>query len=680
MGPTCSMAKAADTGRVILRGSVAWIMAVCTFVASAQSILHRRVTIDAEQVRLSTALTLLAKEGGFRLSYNAATLPGDSLVTVRSVEERVDQLLKDLLPADVRWKESGNHIIITGAKGRKQRFTTTGRVLDATTGAAVERAAMYEVRRNNAAVSDAQGAFLMEVTGELERTPILISRHGYHDTVLYVPRNGAMGRITLRPKDHLDRLEPRCDLDRCGVDDLGVARLLVPSIQMEQAASLVFTERRDWQLSLVPTIGTNGAISGSVINRASLNIIGGYARGLEGVEVGGAVNLLRNDMLGLQIAGMGNLVGGRTNGVQVAGGVNHSMGAVEGLQLAGLSNTVWDTLGGVQIAGGVNVVKRGMAGTQVSGMANVTLGDLDGVQVSGGLNVALGAVNKAQVAGAMNYAGSVNGGQVSGGCNVALGEVGGGQVGAAANYARSVTGGQVSFGANVATDSVTGGQVGFGANYARDVSGGQFTFGINVVPGTASGGQVGVVNFARRSFGAQVGIINLSDTVTGVAIGLLTISRTGYHRFDIATGDVLPLGLHLRTGIRGFHNIVGFSPPLDNDRRWGFLYGFGSTPRLGKRGQLDITLTAEQVMEQGEWVDALNFVGRSTLAYGLVLADRFSLAAGPSLNLLVTDHRDMDSGAYMSKLLPENNLMDQVSGTTRLGLWMGWNLSLGVRF
>jgi hypothetical protein len=174
--------------------------------------------------------------------------------------------------------------------------------------------------------------------------------------------------------------------------------------------------------------------------------------------------------------------------------------------------------------------------------------------------------------------------------------------------------------------------------------------------------------------------LNISDTITGVAIGLLTISRTGYHRFDIVTGDVLPLGIHLRTGIRGFHNILGYSPALGNDPRWGFLYGFGSAPRLGKRGQLDITLTAEQVMEQRAWVDAVNIVGRLGLAYGLVLADRFSLAAGPSLNLLVTDHRDVGSGAYLSKLLPENNLMDEVNGTTRLGLWMGWNLALGVRF
>ncbi len=638
------MAKGAEVGRRTraLRAMIVCILSLSVQWSSARSILQRRITVHAERVRLSAVLTLIAKEGDFRLSYNAATVPGDSLVDVHAEGERVEAVLKEVLPKQVQWKESGNHIIITGSKERKQRFSVTGRISDAATGRPIERAALYEVRRNNIGLSDAQGMFTLDLTGDLERTPVLITRHGYHDTVVHVPRAGMAGNIILRPLDRLERLAPRCDLERCAVEDLGVARLLVPSSRMDRAAYLDVSERRDRQVSLIPTIGTNGAVSGSIINRASLNIIGGYARGLEGVEVAGGVNLLRNDMKGLQIAGMGNVVGGVSDGVQIAGGANHVMGMVKGFQLAGASNTAWDTLSGVQLAGAVNLVRKGMTGTQIGGALNIALGDMDGVQVSGGVNASMGAVNKAQVAGALNYAHAVAGAQVTAGMNVALGPVGGGQVGLAANYAADVAGGQVSFGANVAIDTVTGGQFGFASNYARVVEGGQITFGINLATHTVRGAQVGVVNFARRALGAQVGILNISDTISGAAIGLLTIARTGYHRFDMVHTDVLPMSLHLRTGVRHFHNILGYSPAVEASGRWGFLYGFGS--------------------------------------YGVLVADRFSLAAGPVLNGLVTDHRDADTGAFLSTLIPANNLLDQVDGNTRFGLWMGWNLALGVRF
>ena len=136
-----------------LRAIIVCVLSLSFQWSSAQSILQRRITVHAERVRLSTILTLVAKEGDFRLSYNAATVPGDSLVDVHAAGERVEAVLKDVLPKQVQWKESGNHIIITGSKGRKQRFSVTGRISDAATGRPIERAALYEVRRNNIGLS-----------------------------------------------------------------------------------------------------------------------------------------------------------------------------------------------------------------------------------------------------------------------------------------------------------------------------------------------------------------------------------------------------------------------------------------------------------------------------------------------------------------------------------------------
>src|SRR5690606_29006378 len=209
-------------------------------------------------------------------------------------------------------------------------------------------------------------------------------------------RNADAGRITLWRLDQVERMEPLCEFDRCGVEDLGMPRLPVPSTRLEQALNLGAAERRFAQFALIPTVSTNGPLAGATVNRASINLLGGYARGVDGVEIGGGVNILSDEMNGFQLGGLANLAGGHTRG----------------LQFAGLGNTVWDTLSGVQMAGGVNVVKRGMSGTQVAGAANITLGDLDGVQVSGGVNVAHGIVRRSQVSGAVNYAKGVQGGQV----------------------------------------------------------------------------------------------------------------------------------------------------------------------------------------------------------------------------------------------------------------------------
>jgi hypothetical protein len=646
----------------------------------AQPLLERRVSIEADGVRLSRALELLAKEGGFKLSYDAAAVPADSVVVLRADQEVVGRVLRRLLPQGVRWSVSGSHLIITGEAGRKQPFTCAGTVVDAVGGMGIARATVLDVRHGALTNTDEQGLFRITLVAEVERIPLRIARTGYRDTIVYVDRGTDAGRIRVQRLPALERMDPICSFERCGVEDLGVARLLVSDERMEQAANLGLDRVRGIQLSVVPSVSTNGAVAASTVNRISVNLLGGYARGVQGVEVGGAVNLLSRDMKGLQVGGLANLVGGRTRGVQIGGAINHGMRSLEGLQLAGLANTVWDTLAGVQLAGGVNVVKRGMTGVQVSGAGNVALGDLDGVQVTGGVNLAHGVVNKAQVAGVVNYARGVRGGQVCAGVNVALGEVGGGQVGFAANYARQVSGGQFSFGVNVAPGEVSGGQVGFALNYAQQVARGQFSFGANIVPGRAGGAQVGAVNLARTVDGAQVGIVNLSDSLGDGAVGLLTISLKGFHRIELVTGDVMPLSLQVRTGTRGFHNILGGSPPVTADRRWSVLYGIGSEARLGERFVLDIDLTAEQVVEQEAWVDALNLVGRFSLSPGVRFAKRFHVGAGPVLSALVTTWRDADTGAYRSALAPASALLNEESDEALIGLWVGWKASAGVVF
>jgi len=660
------------------RRAVLFALLLMPWALFGQTILKRTVQVDATRLRLSEALSLVAQEGDFKLSYNAAVVNGDSLLTV-AVDGTVESALHALVGQRFELKETGNHIILLEKSGVRRKFAIAGSVFDVGAGGPVAYASIHEVDGKNITSTDALGTFRLEVSGERDRTAVLVMRKEYHDTVIYVGRDGKFGRLGLKKRSVVERVEPICLHDRCGVEDLGVARFLVSNKQLDGTANLNIEERRKWQIALIPNVSTNGDIAGAVVNNVSLNILAGYSRGLEGFEIGGVANIESRDVKGMQVAGFTNLVGRNTTGVQIAGAINHTMRTLQGLQIAGLGNTVWDTLSGVQIAGGVNVVKGGLRGTQIAGACNLATQNVDGIQIAGGVNITPMDVRKTQIAGAANYARNVTGAQLAFGMNVARDSVGGGQVGFGANFARYVTGGQVSFGANVVPKAVTGGQVGFGLNYAGSLAGGQLTFGLNVVSGKAEGGQVGTVNFARRCEGGQFGILNVSDTITGVPIGFLSISLKGYHQVDISATEVLPMTLTIRTGVRAFHNMLFWSPSMGANGAWGFGYGFGSTPRLSKHSALEIEVSGEQVVEQRSWVDAVNIVGRFGVRYAYTFADRISLFVGPSLNTLASAWTDSE-GVYLSSLPPINTLFDQVHGDLRLQSWVGYRAGVGVRF
>lgn len=698
------MVKAADRRAFML------LAVLMPALALAQPILKRTVQVDAQRVRLSEALSLIARDGKFKLSYNAAVVNGDSLVNL-AVNGTVETALRGLVGPRFELKETGNHIILLDKSGARRRFIITGAVYDAKTGGPVAQASVHEVDGKNATVTDGLGTFKLDVGGERDRTALLVMRKEYHDTVVYVGRDGVMPRLALEKRAVLESVAPICLYDRCGVEDLGVARLLVPNTQFDLASNLDIVEYRKWQISLVPNVSSNRDIAPVAVNNFSFNVLAGYSRGLQGFEIGGVANLESHDVKGMQIAGFTNLVGRNTKGVQIAGGINHTMRTLEGVQIAGFGNTVWDTLSGVQIAGGANVVKGGLKGVQIAGGCNVATQDVDGTQIAGAVNVTPKDVKKAQIAGGVNFGHKVSGAQIAGGVNVALDSVGGGQVGFGGNYAWAVTGGQVSFGINIVPTNVSGGQVGFGLNYAGSVTGGQFSFGANVVSGkvdagqvgfglnyahkldggqftfgvnavsdTARGGQVGTLNYATVCEGWQVGVLNISDTITGTSIGILSFARRGYHRVDVTATDILPFNLTLRTGTRQFHNILGISTTAEDNGDWGFLYGFGSEIRLGKHNHLNIELTGEQVNEQVEWIGAVNILGRFGLQYTHDLGKRLLVTAGPDFNLLCSDWRNADHTAYLSQLAPDDLLYEDVRGVLNLQGWLGFRAGVGVRF
>ncbi len=190
-----------------------------------------------------------------------------------------------------------------------------------------------------------------------------------------------------------------------------------------------------FHISFITPLSTNGMDSWNTTNNFSINLFAGYSGGLDGLELGGFANILKNDMKGAQFAGFSNVVLGHSTGAQMAGFANYTgqsfdkgaqfagfsnvvNASSEVIQGAGFSNTVNGKLQGVQMAGFANFA-RGVSGGQFAGYININTADLSGAQISGFGNVATGDVKGVQIAGFFNFAKNVKGTQIAGFFNYA---------------------------------------------------------------------------------------------------------------------------------------------------------------------------------------------------------------------------------------------------------------------
>lgn len=211
-------------------------------------------------------------------------------------------------------------------------------------------------------------------------------------------------------------------------------------VEKEAPARKNVGDTRLAQISLLPFIGTNALRSNEITNKFSVNLLWGTNGGVDGMEVGGFVNNVKNDVRGVQVAGFGSTVSGKVTGTQVSG----------------LFNIIGDTLTGVQASGLINISGNAQA-VQAAGLLNLTKGDFTGVQAAGLFNISAGDANGLQAAGVFNYCKGKTKSQFSSLFNIAE-DVQVGQASALLNVGRKVSGFQVGL-INVA-DTVSGVPVG----------------------------------------------------------------------------------------------------------------------------------------------------------------------------------------------------------------------------
>ncbi len=180
--------------------------------------------------------------------------------------------------------------------------------------------------------------------------------------------------------------------------------------ESEENSTVYF--HKDFQISFVPFLGTNGTNSGVTINDYSFNVLGGFSAGTNKLELAGLFNINKSDVRYAQFAGVFNQVNGKVEGAQFAGVINSNLDSVNGFQGAGVTNFTTGSVDGAQIAGVLNFTTKSVKGFQGAGVMNFAVGSIKGTQLAGVSNFAIGDVDGAQVSGVLNFARNVDGVQV----------------------------------------------------------------------------------------------------------------------------------------------------------------------------------------------------------------------------------------------------------------------------
>lgn len=408
----------------------------------ATDVLERSITVRFDQTPLKSALAAVASEGGFEWSYNANILDESRRVTLIAENWSVREVLLYVLGDEYTFKESGEYLILKRQKKKQQKLS--GYISDRNTGKRMANVTVYDRKTLRSTTTNRHGYYELPVS---DRSEIVISKLAYRDTLLQV---SSLTPRLVKLDLHIDSFPPPSkptfeeELTRAAVQ---IEDFFVRSSQKLTTLNVRDSLHRYAQISVLPGIGTNHRLSGSVVNDYSLNIFAGYSRGNRIIELGGLGNINRENVSGFQAGGLFNVSGDNLRGVQAAGLFNNLGNTARGAQFAGIYNFIGDTLMGAQFAGIGNYSGFTEAGA---------------FQAAGIINVAPKGRTSTQLAGIVNHAHR------------------------SAFQAAGI------------------------ANTADTLLGTQFA-GIFNRAGYAAGTQIGLINFAREIRGVQLGLINLSQ-------------------------------------------------------------------------------------------------------------------------------------------------------------------------
>lgn len=569
----------------------------------AQQPLSRTVSFRVTNKPVDTLLAIISRQSKCSFSFAGSPFRGDSMVTFNVTGKPVKQVLDLLFSGRIQYVESGETIILRKAEMQKERiYVITGYVRDKENGQVIPNVSIYDNANLTSTFTNSEGFFHLRLKdkGRQPSIQITVSKEFYMDTALYVlPGFDREISVAIAPAKTLVLKEFTVS-DQVEKTWLG-KRLLSEGLRRQTQNISKFFANKPVQTSLVPALGSHGKMSGQVVNKFSLNLIGGYSAGLNGLELAGVFNIDKKDVQYVQVGGIFNMVGGKMNGVQVSGGYNQVMQSVTGVQVGGIANVSKGSITGLQVGGAVNIVSDSVKGLQVAGLSNNIKRKMKGVQIAGIINQAGDTVKGIQISGISNFnRGRIRGVNITGLYNHTRKSMNGWQLAGIANYA------------------------------GGDVHGVQLSGIGNIAHGSVSGLQLSpFFNAARHLKGVQISFVNIADTSSGSSIGLLNIIRKGgYYKLSVDANDLMPLNLTFKSGRKQFYSLLTAGMNSDS---YSAGFGIGRSFTIRKNWAITTEIMGLNIFDKDWKSQAQIFRFQPMLNYNV--AKWFSIHAGPAVSI-----------------------------------------------
>lgn len=397
------------------------MLSISPFSFAQTPLLERPITLKVNNEKVSNVLELMAKQGNFSFSYNSDILDGNSRINLWIADKPVREVLNQIFKGSINFKIRKQYVILQKGEfeNEKKSLILSGYVFDFQTDKPLGKVSIYDRKSLTSAVTNQYGFYHIKLLISQLPVKLVFSKSEYYqDEILIKSIKNTYQNIGLNPypkqKNFVPTIEDNSMEKMDSVRNLSpilqreiiinepqfpditdeilfpsspitdstlyessfdkfkkkVGKILVNRSQRVNAQNVKDSLSRKFQISILPFLGTNRFLSGSIKNDYSINLLMGYAGGIRKLEVGGLVNGIRKDVEGLQLAGGGNIAGGKVLGGQIGGVFNIAGNLENGIQLSGIFNTTINQSSGWQIAP-LNFAHKVVKGGKQIGFINI---------------------------------------------------------------------------------------------------------------------------------------------------------------------------------------------------------------------------------------------------------------------------------------------------------------------
>lgn len=560
-------------------------------IAQEKAMLEKTVSLNAVNKPIVEIFKSISNQTGAVFSYGQS-FNANQTVSVNCFKKPLRLVLNELINTNTCYYKVKSQYIIIKCGTKKPSVITriNGTVYSAEDSSSIEGASIYIKQNKASAITKTNGSFTITHSTSLPALTVSFAKENYKDTsVVIVSNNKNEVTVFLYPKSTKAielPFETKPDTLAITATQPTGAQIAIQAAEspfwkklkkfnrnLNNISDTLFT---NVSFSVVPKISTNSLLAFNTVNRYALNLLVGYSKGIEIIEIGGLLNIDNGYVKYVQLAGLGNIVAGEVKGFQAAGLFNFNNQSLTGVQCAGLINNVKGNVKGFQSAGLFNFCHQ-MNGAQFAGLGNHVKGNFKGIQGAGLFNFSH-HIKGTQCAGLFNSAAEVNGAQIAG----------------LMNKSKSVNGIQLA----------------------------------------------GLFNSTKNLKGVQLGLINFADSASGIPIGLFSIVKKGYHKIEVAADENNFVSIGYGSGVEHFYNLIFGGAKIDNTNLVTLGYGLGSSFKITKHIRFALLASSQQMQDLKSDHITLQLLNKLFAGPEFRITKHIALAAGPTYNTMIADVSD----------------------------------------